>query len=122
MSGALPPICDPAAGMRIVRRESLDSGRAHHDSSNRSPKNCLSARSSHLVMPVVALLVSLFAGCASVRPGTGPAASTSAPKAKPVAGELMPGGQIDYAGHRCGNPNLYVKTHPCLFPQRNVAR
>ncbi|WP_244102179.1 hypothetical protein [Burkholderia ambifaria] len=73
-------------------------------------------------MPVVALLVSLLAGCASVRPGTGPAASTSAPKAKPVAGELMPGEEVDYAGHRCGNSNLYVKTHPCLFPQRNVAR
>ncbi len=82
----------------------------------------LSARSSHLVMPVVALLVSLFAGCASVRPGTGPAASTRAAKAKPVADELMPGEQIDYAGHRCGNPNLYVKTHPCLFPRRDVAR
>ncbi|MBR8332665.1 hypothetical protein KDW69_13545 [Burkholderia ambifaria] len=84
--------------------------------------NCLSARSSHLVMLIVPLLVSFFAGCASVRPCTGPAASTSAAKAKPVAAELMPGEQIDYAGHRCGNPNLYVKTHPCLFPQRNVAR
>ncbi|WDR86117.1 hypothetical protein [Burkholderia ambifaria] len=84
--------------------------------------NRLSARSSHLVMLLVPLLVSLLAGCASVRPGTGPAASTSAAKAKPVAGELMPGEQIDYAGHRCGNPNLYVKTHPCLFPRRNVAR
>jgi len=36
--------------------------------------------------------------------------------------DLMPGEQIDYAGHRCGNPNLYVKTHPCLFPQRNAAQ
>nr|WP_324251417.1 hypothetical protein [Burkholderia ambifaria] len=84
--------------------------------------NRLSARSSHLVMLLVPLLVSLLAGCASVRPGTGPAASTRAAKAKPVADELMPGEQVDYAGHRCGNPNLYVKTHPCLFPQRNVAR
>ncbi len=80
--------------------------------------NRLSVRSSRRVMQ----LVPLFAGYASVRPGTGPAASTSAPKAKPVAGELMPGEQIDYAGYRCGNPNLYVKTHPCLFPRRNVAR
>ena len=38
---------------------------------------------------------------------------------KPVPTDLMPGEQIDYAGHRCGNPNLYVKTHNCLFPQRN---
>jgi len=84
--------------------------------------NRLSVRSSRLVMLLVPLLVSLFAGCTSVRPGTGPAVSASAPKAKPAAGELMPGEQVDYAGHRCGNPNLYVKTHPCLFPQRNVAR
>ena len=73
-------------------------------------------------MLLVPLLVSLFAGCASVRPGTVPAAPTSAPKAKPVAAELMPGEQIDYAGHRCCNPNLYVKTDPCLSPQRYVAR
>ncbi|TGN98333.1 hypothetical protein PL79_004595 [Burkholderia sp. USMB20] len=33
---------------------------------------------------------------------------------------LMPGEQIDHAGHRCGNPNFYVNTHPCLFPKRNV--
>ncbi|EMN1926959.1 hypothetical protein RVV18_001338 [Burkholderia ambifaria] len=84
--------------------------------------NRLSVRSSRLVMLVISLLVPLFAGCASVRPGTGPAASTSAAKAKPVAGELMLGEKIDYAGRRCGNPNLYVKMHPCLFPQRNVAR
>ena len=84
--------------------------------------NRLSVRSSRRVMLLVALLVPLLAGCASVRPDIRPAASTSAPKAKPVAGELMPGEQIDYAGHRCGNPNLYVKTHPCLFPRRDVAR
>ncbi|MBR8220159.1 hypothetical protein KDW50_00895 [Burkholderia ambifaria] len=80
--------------------------------------NRLSVRSSRLVM----LVVPLLAGCASVRPDTGPAASASAAKAKPVGGELMRGEQIDYAGHRCGNPNLYVKMHPCLFPRRNVAR
>jgi len=84
--------------------------------------NRLSVRSSRLVMLLVPLFVLLLAGCTFVRPCTGPAASTSAAKAKPVAAELMPGEQIDYAGHRCGNPNLYVKTHPCLFPQRNVAR
>ncbi|RQS24742.1 hypothetical protein DIE06_01120 [Burkholderia sp. Bp8998] len=79
--------------------------------------NRLSARSSLLVP----LLVLLLAGCASVRPGTGSATSTGAAKARPGAAEPMPGEQIDYAGHRCGNPNLYVKTHPCLFQQRNVA-
>jgi len=84
--------------------------------------NCLSVRSSRRAMLVISLLVPLFAGCASVRPDTRPVALTSAPKAKPAAGELMPGEQVDYAGHRCGNPNLYVKTHPCLFPRRNVAR
>jgi hypothetical protein len=32
--------------------------------------------------------------------------------------DLAPGEQIDYAGHRCGNPNLYVKMHLCVFPRR----
>jgi hypothetical protein len=64
---------------------------------------------------IAVLIVPLFAGCASTR-SEPPAAAR-----KPVPADLMPGEQIDYAGHRCGNPNLYVKTHPCLFPQRNVA-
>ncbi|WP_124488816.1 MULTISPECIES: hypothetical protein [unclassified Burkholderia] len=42
----------------------------------------------------------------------------AAPDAVPTG--LMPGEQIDHAGHRCGNPNFYVNTHPCLFPKRNV--
>ena len=32
--------------------------------------------------------------------------------------DLALGEQIDYAGHRCGNLNLHVKTHRCLFPRR----
>ncbi len=68
------------------------------------------------------LFVPLVAGCASMRAVVGPVASTGAAKAQPVAAELMPGEQVDYAGHRCGNPNLYVKAHPCLFPRRNVVR
>ncbi|RQR88117.1 hypothetical protein DIE11_01085 [Burkholderia sp. Bp9012] len=69
------------------------------------------------------LIAPLVAGCASSRPDTGIAGS-SAPKAarNSVPTGLMPGEQIDYAGHRCGNPNFYVKTHPCLFPKRNVTR
>ncbi|WP_322022423.1 hypothetical protein [Burkholderia sp. BCC1977] len=82
------------------------------------PVKRLSLRSSL----IVTLLVPLLAGCASVRPGTESVAPTRAAKEKPVAAGLMPGEQIDYAGHRCGNPNFHVKTHPCLFPQRNVAR
>jgi hypothetical protein len=42
--------------------------------------------------------------------------STSTQAVKPA--NLAPGEQIDYAGHRCGNPNLYVKTHLCIFPRR----
>ncbi|WP_368858911.1 hypothetical protein [Burkholderia sp. GbtcB21] len=68
---------------------------------------------------IAVLIVPLLAGCASPRSDTGTAASAAA--RKPVPADLIPGEQIDYAGHRCGNPNLYVKTHPCLFPQRNPA-
>ncbi len=32
--------------------------------------------------------------------------------------DLGPGEQVDYAGHRCGNPNLHIKTHLCLYPRR----
>lgn len=77
--------------------------------------HCLAIRLSLIAV----LIVPLFAGCASSRSDTGTIASASA--RKPVPADLMPGELIDYAGHRCGNPNLYVKTHPCLFPQRNPA-
>ncbi|WP_230950178.1 hypothetical protein [Burkholderia cepacia] len=75
---------------------------------------------------IAVLIVPLFAGCTSTR--SCPTSSASTPSAtpaaarKPVPADLMPGEQIDYAGHRCGNPNLYVKTHVCLFPQRNATR
>ncbi|WP_175034383.1 hypothetical protein [Burkholderia lata] len=69
---------------------------------------------------IAVLIVPLFAGCASTRSGTTPTELAAPAAAKnPVPADLMPGEQIDYAGHRCGNPNLYVKTHNCLFPQRN---
>ncbi|WP_256978369.1 hypothetical protein [Burkholderia sp. HI2500] len=69
---------------------------------------------------IAVLIVPLFAGCTSTRSGTMPTSqATPAAAKKPVPADLMPGEQIDYAGHRCGNPNLYVKTHNCLFPQRN---
>ncbi|WP_322086417.1 hypothetical protein [Burkholderia sp. BCC1999] len=73
---------------------------------------------------IAVLIVPLFAGCASTRSGTSAAtpAATSSAARKPMPADLMPGEQIDYAGHRCGNPNLYVKTHTCLFPQRNPAQ
>lgn len=68
---------------------------------------------------IAVLIVPLFAGCVSTRSGTTEARPTAA--RKPVPADLMPGEQIDYAGHRCGNPNLYVKTHPCLFPRSDPA-
>ena len=75
---------------------------------------------------IAVLIVPLFAGCTSTRSGRTLAASatstTPAAARKPVPADLMPGEQIDYAGHRCGNPNLYVKTHVCLFPQRSGTR
>lgn len=55
-------------------------------------------------------------GCANLS-GKPPAASSSPTQAGAPA-DLAPGEQIDYAGHRCGNPNLYVKTHLCVFPRR----
>ncbi|WP_321857802.1 hypothetical protein [Burkholderia cenocepacia] len=69
---------------------------------------------------IAVLIIPLLAGCASTRSDT--TATASAAARKPVPDDLMPGEQVDYAGHRCGNPNLYVKTHPCLFPQHNSAR
>ncbi|KVV29664.1 hypothetical protein WK78_06760 [Burkholderia cepacia] len=75
---------------------------------------------------IAVLIVPLFAGCTSTRSGPTPnvSATSTTPAAarKPVPADLMPGEQIDYAGHRCGNPNLYVKTHVCLFPQRSGTR
>ncbi|MFL9892899.1 hypothetical protein [Paraburkholderia sp. RL17-381-BIF-C] len=65
-----------------------------------------------------AFLPAILAGCAS-NSGESPAStsmSTSTQAVKPA--NLAPGEQIDYAGHRCGNPNLYVKTHLCIFPRR----
>ncbi|WP_257127356.1 hypothetical protein [Burkholderia sp. ABCPW 11] len=70
---------------------------------------------------IAVLIVPSFAGCAS---STRSSTTATAPAAmrKPVPAGTMTGEQIDYAGHRCGNPNLYVKTHPCLYPQRKSAR
>ncbi|HDR9807298.1 TPA: hypothetical protein QDC55_005008 [Burkholderia cenocepacia] len=67
---------------------------------------------------IAVLIAPLFAGCASTR------SDTTAPYGaarKPVPADLAPGEQVDYAGHRCGNPNLYVKTHPCVYPPRDFA-
>ncbi|WP_257139723.1 hypothetical protein [Burkholderia sp. MSMB1826] len=69
---------------------------------------------------IAVLIVPLLSSCASST-RSGAAATAPAAVRKPAPAASMPGEQIDYAGHRCGNPNLYVKTHPCLFPQRNAA-
>ncbi|ASW01570.1 hypothetical protein CJU94_25745 [Paraburkholderia aromaticivorans] len=64
---------------------------------------------------VAAVIAAGLAGCAgNSRKPAGTSDSTRA--AAPA--NLAPGEQIDYAGHRCGNPNLYVKTHLCVFPRR----
>ncbi|MCA8085026.1 hypothetical protein [Burkholderia cenocepacia] len=67
---------------------------------------------------IAVLIVPLFAGCASTRFET---TATYGAARKPVPADRVPGEQVDYAGHRCGNPNLYVKTHPCVYPPRDSA-
>ncbi|TDG17626.1 hypothetical protein EYW47_37145 [Paraburkholderia silviterrae] len=66
------------------------------------------------------LLVCMF--CVALLAACAQSADRGASARGPVdnAGQpaLLPGEQIDYAGHRCGNPNTHVKTHLCLFPRR----
>ncbi|KVN41643.1 hypothetical protein WJ63_24780 [Burkholderia pyrrocinia] len=54
----------------------------------------------------------LLAGCALGN--AGPAASSDTPRAAQASSDQL----VDYAGHPCGNQNLHVKTHPCVFPRR----
>ncbi|RQQ67386.1 hypothetical protein [Burkholderia stagnalis] len=54
----------------------------------------------------------LLAGCALGN--ADPAASPDQPRAAPASSSRL----VDYAGHPCGNQNLHVKTHPCVFPRR----
>ncbi len=61
---------------------------------------------------IAVLIIPLLAGCVSAGVG----------ERKAVARDLAPGEQVDYAGHRCGNPNLHVKMHPCVFPQRRAVQ
>ncbi|KVL34097.1 hypothetical protein WS98_18545 [Burkholderia territorii] len=75
---------------------------------------------SAIRLSLLALLFApLLAACASVHRETETVGSAVQKTARDVesAGSISEG-QIDYAGHRCGNPNFYVKTHPCLFPRR----
>lgn len=66
---------------------------------------------------LTAIVATSLAACASSsgKPADAVKPATSAHKSPT---DLAPGEQIDYAGHRCGNPNLHVKTHLCLFPRR----
>ncbi|MGU7811391.1 hypothetical protein [Burkholderia sp. AW49-1] len=104
-------------GMRAVRRTGMGAGGFVSTSVPDQTVDRPAIRLSLLAL----LIAPLVAGCASSRPDAGTAGS-SAPRAvrNVVPAGLTPGEQIDYAGHRCGNPNFYVKTHPCLFPKRNV--
>ncbi|WP_243771575.1 hypothetical protein [Burkholderia sp. D-99] len=113
---------DVAVGAHAVRDSSMESGRPFLTF---KPDRKVHRPAIRLAL-IAVLIVPLFAGCASTRSGSTPDAPTASAKPsaarKPVPADLMPGEQIDYAGHRCGNPNLYVKTHVCLFPQRNGTR
>lgn len=76
-------------------------------------------RTNWMKFLLAAGVIGSLAGC--VQPGSKAEVADSTlstgQSAKPPA-DLAPGEQIDYAGHRCGNPNLHVKTHLCLFPRR----
>ncbi|KVW84099.1 hypothetical protein [Burkholderia cepacia] len=116
---------DLADGVHAVRDSSTECGRPFPTF---TPDRKVYRPAIRLAL-IAVLIVTLFAGCTSTRSGPTPAASatsttstTPAAARKPVPADLMPGEQIDYAGHRCGNPNLYVKTHVCLFPQRSGTR
>ncbi|MEF9440148.1 MULTISPECIES: hypothetical protein [Burkholderia] len=109
-------MAERADGIRADRDSSIDSGRRRSDllpdRKLHRPAICLAL--------IAVLIVPLFAGCASTRSGA--TATVSAAARKPAPTDLTPGEPVDYAGHRCGNPNLYVKTHPCVYPQRNSPR
>lgn len=111
-----------AVGIRAVHDSSMECGRPFPTF---TPDRKLRRPAVRLAL-IAVLIVQLFAGCTSTRSGPTPnvSATSTTPAAarKPVPADLMPGEQIDYAGHRCGNPNLYVKTHVCLFPQRSGTR
>ncbi|KVF22592.1 hypothetical protein [Burkholderia cepacia] len=116
---------DLADGIHAVRDSSTECGRPFPTF---TPDRKVPRPAIRLAL-IAVLIVPLFAGCTSTRSGPTPAGSatsttstTPAAARKPVPADLMPGEQIDYAGHRCGNPNLYVKTHVCLFPQRSGTR
>lgn len=65
-----------------------------------------------------AVIAATLAGCAQPGNRSTDVDSTVPLARKDMPTDLAPGEQVDYAGHRCGNPNLHVKTHPCLFPRR----
>ncbi len=76
-------------------------------------------RAFMLKSSLAAAIVTALAGCAGVSGKPPASANASSPtRATAPLTDLAPGEQIDYAGHRCGNPNLYVKTHLCVFPRR----
>lgn len=68
---------------------------------------------------IAAVIAAGVAGCANTGGKAANLNSASPPtQAAKTPANLAPGEQVDYAGHRCGNPNLYVKTHLCVFPLR----
>lgn len=70
------------------------------------------------ILAATSAIVLSLGGCASSNMTASGDAPARPPKILPK--DLAPGEQVDYAGHRCGNPNLHVKTHPCVFPLRRT--
>jgi hypothetical protein len=67
------------------------------------------------------LFVSLVLGAVALTGCAGDKGGAATTPTASLAGSpyvLAPGEQKDYAGHPCGNPNMYVKMHPCVFPQK----
>jgi len=71
---------------------------------------------------VLALAIAL-AGCASGNADRSRNTANGAPRVvdsatRAAATNSTKDELVDYAGHPCGSQNLYVKTHPCVFPRR----
>ncbi len=72
----------------------------------------------YLLLAVASALLLALGGCASS--DNTASGNVTSRQVRPVPKDLAPGEQVDYAGHRCGNPDFHVKMHPCVFPLRRA--
>lgn len=80
------------------------------------------AAGNRRVMPmkslVGAVVVLVFAGCANAASETLTSSNSKVAELAEVNVDFVDGRLVDYGGHRCGHPNMYVKSPPCFFPKR----